>query len=433
MALLSAVNRIFFGSAFVLLLCTVGAVLWGRLRFFPLLHPRKTLRALGGGGENFRSLTLALAGTLGVGNIVGVSAAIHYGGAGALFWMWISAFCMMPVKYAEIYLSVRLREKRDDGWHGGPMYYMPHAFRNNRVGKSAAIFFAVLCLFASFFLGNLIQIRAAASGAAQLFDLPAFLTAALMLSAALFLIFCDREKLTAFTSFAIPVLCVGYLALCIWVLLCCRERLPQVLRQIFADAFSFRAAAGGVGGTLFFAALRQGCAKGVFSHEGGCGTAPISYAGAPGADPVKTGVWGMLEIFVDTVLLCTLTGLVLLVTPKQTGAWGSFSQVAEAFGSVCGVWGERFIGAAVIVFAFSTLVCWSFYGAECIRWFTPAKGTLTGYRLLFCLAVIPGVYAEERFVWEMNDFCTMAMTALNVLVVLKLFGRVRTETKSYFH
>lgn len=426
---LQGINRYIFGPAFPVFLCIAGLVMWGMLGGRLLRRPVEALRAMRGGEGGFRALTLALAGTLGVGNIVGVAVALQYGGAGALFWMWMSAICMMPVKYAEIYLSTAHRIKSEDGYHGGPMYYIPTAFTNKRWGKRAAAIFAILCLVASFCLGNLIQIRAAADAVNIIGGLPPYITAAMMLFAALFLIFSDRRRLTKFTSIAIPFFCAGYCVFSLMILIMHREMLGTVCARIFSEAFSFRAAGGGIGATLFSAALRHGCAKGVFSHEGGCGTAPISYAGMEHVNPVGAGLWGVLEIFVDTMILCTMTGLVLLLFPGQVD--GGLDFVVRAFGYFGGKTAQIFIAGAVIVFAFSTLVCWSYYGGECIRYFTSSPRAKKGYRILFCLAVIPGVFAAEEMVWELNDFCTMCMTLLNVSVLLRLLPEIRNGVTNH--
>ncbi|MBQ8578025.1 MAG: amino acid carrier protein [Clostridia bacterium] len=446
------------GALFLIFLLGCGWYTGRRLSWFCFVHPVKTVRRLfsrrtvsaetdtadkeqtqtGAGYSPVRALTVALAGTLGVGNITGVAAAIALGGPGALFWMWVSALCTMLIKYAEVVLAVETREsipvtrcgKTMREYHGGPMRY----FAYYRHGGVLTAIFCVLCIAASFVQGNLLQMTAAVSGASTVFGTAVLPTAVVLTLLAAILVTGGRRRIAAFTETMIPLMTLLYTVMCLTVIFRNAQELPQILGTIVSSALTPRAAGGGIaagyGTAGMLLAMRHGCAKGVFSHEAGCGTSPISHAGAETDDSVRQGILGIAEVFVDTILLCTMTGLVLLLSGFGYGMTGEdyTAAVTAAFGQWFGAAGEMFLGISMVFYAFATLVCWSFYGTECVR--TLAKRhqkRWTGlYLFFYILCTLCAAYAGGGVLWSLSDGLTMAMTVLNTTAVAGLLGRVRT-------
>lgn len=379
-----------------------------------------------------RALTVALAGTLGVGNITGVAAAILLGGSGALFWMWVSALTTMLIKYAEVVLAVRTRTLiTHDGereYHGGPMRYL----RLLPGGKITVPVFCVLCIAASFVQGNLIQTSAAAVCLDRTFSFPPLPAALLFSFSAAALIFGGRKRISAFTEAMIPLMTGLYFLMGTAVILRNLPALPDVFADIFENAFSLRAVTGGGGGTLMLAAMRHGCAKGVFSHEAGCGTAPISHAGAETDSAHRQGLLGIAEVAVDTLILCTVTGLVLLLSGVGYGgdAGDSTKAVLDAFSLWFGQPAAVFLTVSILFYAFATVVCWSFYGTECLAALTGARRERFArnlYLALFSLCTCLGAFLGSGRLWQLSDFLTISMTVLNTLGVIRLLPMVKKE------
>lgn len=434
------------GFVFSLFLIAAGAYTAYRLRFFCFLHPISVLKTLtvrepeqaASGYSPSRALAVALAGTLGVGNITGVAAAILLGGPGALFWMWVSALCTMLIKYAEVYLAVITRRTIQDGrtvrCAGGPMRYL----RLLPGGAVWSVLFCLLCIGASFLQGNLLQSTAALSCVTNTFAVPPVPTAVVFSLAAALLVFGGRGRIAAFCSAMIPLLSVLYAVMGLTVILCNAASVPAVLSLVFRDAFSMRAL--GIGGSAsMLLAMRHGCAKGVFTHEAGCGTAPISHAGAETACPEKQATLGIAEVFVDTMVLCTITGLVLLLSgvgSMQIGAAYDYQAVVlGAFRMWFGDAAAVFITVSIVFYAFAALVCWSFYGTECLRYLLSDCGELvtargvTVYLSFYVLCTFLGVWTEAAGLWQISDVLTMAMTALNTCGVMVLLGRVKVPVR----
>lgn len=434
MRFLEWINLYGLGVLFPIYLCVIGSSVSVALRHFVLLHPFQSIRLLfsekkHGTYSPLRAMSLALAGTLGVGNIVGVAVALSLGGSGALFWMWMSAFATMLIKYAEITLSVAYRrEKKANGitlHYGGPMYYIERKW-----GRTAGKMFAVLCICASF-CGNLVQMRSASEATTEIFHLPRWLGAVLIFVGCTVLIHGGRDRIASFTSCVIPCLTVLYVLFCCYAIISMRARMPAVLASVFRSAFSPRSAAGGFSGHLVLCAMRHGIAKGVYSHEAGCGTAPISYAGADSNSPAQNGMFGILEVFVDTILLCTLTGLVILGAFPDACFMGGegLCIVTQAFSKAIGGFSVYFLAGSIIVFAFSTVICWSFYGSESVGYLTKRSAWIRRYRFAFCLISSFSVFLGSGFVWELNDFFTVCMTILNTACLLTYLPQLQKITR----
>ena len=409
----------------VITLCGVFYLV--KLRFFFFAHPVITAKAMFSDKSSFRALSLSLAGTLGVGNIVGVSMAIRLGGAGAVFWMWASALVAAVLKYAEIVLAVKYRRKnKDGGYCGGPMYYMKDGI-NGAIGGILAAIFALLGVIMSFILGNLVQTGAAVSAAAHIVNVPAVcIGAALSLLCAVSL-FGGYRAVSRVTSVVVPIMSGAYIVVSIKIIVSGAGELPAVFEKIFSSAFDFSAAGGGVIGFLSSAAIRHGVAKGAYSHEAGGGTAPISHAQSNAKSPARQGLLGLFEVFFDTVIICTLTALVILLYGGDAN--GGMDAVSAAFTHFCGGAGKYIVSISIISFAFSTLICWGYYGRACLDYLFRGKRAGIVYLAAYCAFTVAASLVGETRAWLMTDIGVSVMTAVNLIAVVALWRDVRAETE----
>ena len=321
------VIRLLTGGAIPPLLLLVGGFFLLYLRGAPLRFPRRMLRAMThknspDGVSPFRAVTLALAGTLGVGNIVGVANALRVGGAGALFWMWVSALLAMVLKYAEILLAVSHRRTAPDGTHtGSAVCYIRDRFPS-RAGTALAAVFGGLTVLDALSMGCVIQVNAVSSALHGTLGLPLPAAGALLLVLSVPVILRPPRAVSALTEYLVPIMSLGYLVLSLAVLILRREAVAPALASVFREAFHPQSAAGGFLGFLTCRALRVGTMRGLLSNEAGCGTAPTAHACAATDSPASQGVWGIFEVFADTILLCTVTALVILVSFPSVKCWG---------------------------------------------------------------------------------------------------------------
>lgn len=364
--------------------------------------------ARGGNASSFRAVTMALAGTLGVGNITGVADAVMKGGAGVLFWMWISSLAAMVVKYAEIVLLMRkCRAASDPGAPVGPTVYMRPA--------GAAVLFALFGLLAGFTVGSGLQATAVCRAAGLFFPLPPLLFSASLGLSALFFILRGKHTLFALTSVLVPAMSFLYVGMCLAVIVRGAQGVPSALFEIFRGAFGFETAARGCTATAF-CALRFGVIRGLLSNEAGCGTAPIAHAHAS-ALPERQGKLGVWEVAVDTLLLCTLTGLTLLLSgasaDEPTRAVGR--ALSGVFGRSSGV----LLTLALFVFAFATLLCWSVYLDSFVSFLfrrsRRRKAAVAAARILFCLFACCACFIDEDLLWTLSDLAVCGMTLINLI------------------
>ena len=417
------------------LLLLVGVFFLVYLKGYPWRAPRQMLSAMRQNGEGgtspFRAMMLALAGTLGVGNIVGVASAIAVGGAGAVFWMWISALFAMILKYAEILLAVshRRTDKRG-GFFGGAVYYIRDCFLERRWKKLAIIVpavFAVLMVVDALSMGCVIQVRAVGETLEGVVGIPTVYSGVLLVVLTLPLLARGTKGISALTEYLVPIMTAGYIILSVAVLILRRDAIGSVLLSIWRDAFTPESAVGGVSGFLLSRALRVGTMRGLLSNEGGCGTAPTAHAEADAKSPAHQGVWGIFEVFADTIVLCTATALVILVSGVDTTSGGVMMTVT-AYSSVLGGFAEWFFSAAVFCFGYATLLCWGSYGMESVRFLSPKKRWRVLYILAFGLCILFGVRGAPEAVWNIADFAIAAMTVINLFVLLLLCREVREKT-----
>ncbi len=412
------------------------------LRGKPLNSPTGMLRALkkpsANGMSPFRAVTLALAGTLGVGNIVGVANAILIGGAGAVFWMWVSALLAMILKYGEILLAVKHRKTRRDGSHyGGAAYYIRACFlKRNRpkFGGFLSVVFSLLIILDAFTMGCVIQVNAVASAFDGILGIPALPCGLLLLAITAPVIVRGAKGISALTEYLVPIMSGGYLILSVAVLILRRDALLPILGRIFQEAFSPVGAVGGAIGVLTSKALRVGTMRGLLSNEAGCGTAPTAHAASGTDSPAAQGVWGIFEVFVDTVLLCTLTALVILSVFPDLHDFGlsPVMLTVRAYSSVLGSWAEIFLAAAIFCFGYATVICWAGYGLESLRAVTSKKRYAALYFVLFCLCIPLGASVAPNAVWSISDFAIAALTAINLAVLFLMRKEIREETVQVF-
>ena len=418
------------------LLLLTGAFFLIYLKGYPWRVPRKMLSVMReergeGRTSSFRAMMLALAGTLGVGNIVGVANAIAIGGAGAVFWMWVSALFAMILKYAEILLAVSHRRTgRSGGFFGGAAYYIRDCFlslRRVRLAVLVPCVFAILMVIDALSMGCVIQVRAVSETLEQVVGIPVVYSGVLLVILTLPLLARGSKGISALTEYLVPIMTAGYIILSVAVLILRHDALGEAFLSILQGAFCAESAVGGVSGFLLSRALRVGTMRGLLSNEGGCGTAPTAHAEADAKSPAHQGVWGIFEVFADTVVLCTATALVILVSGVDMTSGGVMMTVM-AYSSVLGNFAAWFFAAAVFCFGYATLLCWGSYGLESVRFLSPKKRWRILYVLVFGLCILFGVRGAPELVWSIADFSIAAMTAINLCVLLLLRREVREET-----
>lgn len=428
------------GGATPLLIAAVGIFFLIYLKGGPFRAPRRMLCALthqsqaAGGVSPFRAVTLALAGTLGVGNIVGVANALWLGGAGALFWMWISALLAMLLKYAEILLAVAHRRTGYRGGHfGGAIYYIRDRFPT-RLGAAVAAVFGALTILNAWSMGCVIQVNAVASALHGTLRMPLPLAGFLLLVLAAPVVVRSSRAVSALTEYLIPIMSLGYLVLSVAVLAVRHAELIPALRSVFAEALHPHSAAGGLLGFLTCNSLRVGTMRGLLSNEAGCGTAPTAHAGAATDSPAAQGVWGIFEVFADTVLLCSITALVLLVGLPSLQAFGgdAVMMTISAYTGVLGDWAKWFFCAAVFCFGYATVICWAGYGKAALQALTAKKAPQWLYLAVFLGCIPVGACLAPTAIWSVADFALFAMTAINLCVLLACRKEIRDYTEQAF-
>lgn len=436
--MLEQINSFISGITVPLFLCAAGLFFCFKLGFFHLFRPLAVIRGLRSGGSSgvssAKAVTLALAGTLGVGNIVGVSSAIHLGGFGAVMWMWISALLAMLLKYAEIVLAIIYRKRRADGtFDGSAMHYIKARFISlglPRLGGIIAAVFAVAFLVCSLTMGSMLQARAASEALCGVFGVPCVLTGVAM--GLLTLTVCARgtKGLLRVTELLVPVMSVGYAVMSLAVILSNAEQVPSAFSLIFSSAFSASAAAGGIGGFLFNKAVRYGVMRGLVSNEAGCGTAPAAHAIADCRSPASQGFWGIFEVFADTVVLCTMTALTVILEYDAASRFaGNYMMMTlSAFRSCLGSYAAYFLCAAVICFALATVLCWSHYGLCALRYLYPNRDMRLPFFTVYSLCVFIGACASSELSWLLSDLSMGIMALINLGVIWSMWREVRSQT-----
>lgn len=373
----------------------------------------------------FQAMTTALAGTMGVGNIAGVATALVAGGPGAIFWMWVSAFFGMATKYAEIFLAVKYREKNADGSYvGGPMYYMKRC----KMGSVLSAAFCLLCVVCSLGVGNLTQTHSASSMLGSAFSIPEMISGAVIALLVGMVILGGIRRISTLTEMIIPFISIAYIFGAAAFLYINRSGIAPAFALIFKAAFGMRQAAGGVMGYAMSSAVRFGLSRGVFTNEAGLGSAPIAHAAADCKSPQHQAVWGVFEVFLDTIVVCTITALVLLCAQGgqlwHSGLDGSLL-TAAAFESAFGPLGVKFLAISVTLFALTAMLGWYYYGERSVAFlFGERKALKRVYALLFVAFVFIGSCVELGTVWTVADVLNAAMIFPNAIALLLLRNEV---------
>lgn len=383
--------------------------------------------------SHFQALMTALAATVGTGNIVGVATAIALGGPGALFWMWMTGLVGMATKYAEALLSVKYRIADSRGEQcGGPMYYLKRGLGHGRLGTFLGGAFALFAAIAAFGIGNMVQSNSISDALQTSFGVPVWLSGAVITVGAGAVILGGIRSIGRFTGFFVPVMIVGYCAAMLWLLILHVDRIPEAFRLIFSGAFSGTAATGGFVGAALAQAIRFGVARGIFSNESGLGSAGIAAAAAQTREPVRQAMVSMTQTFIDTIVVCTFTGLTIVAS----GAWSSglngapLTQAAFREG-LPGTWGGWLVAISLSMFAFSTILGWSYYGEKSAEYLFGER-VVTPYRVLFVAAAFVGSMLKLDLVWTLADVMNAMMALPNLIGLLLLSGVVATETRRYF-
>ncbi|MBQ9079837.1 MAG: sodium:alanine symporter family protein [Clostridia bacterium] len=440
--MLEFINTYIFGFATPAALIAAGVFFAFRLKFFHVTRPALvwqtlTARNAGGGMSPARALSLALAGTLGVGNIVGVASAIHLGGVGSIFWMWVSALAAMLLKYAETVLALRHRRRGVDGeYHGGAMYYIKDFFaahRHAKVGIFLAAMFALLCILDAISMGCVIQVNAVSRALLGVCNVGTAFTGGVLAVLTVAVIASGRDGIAHLTERLVPLMTVVYIIMSVAVMILRRDSLPAAFAAILEDAFSFDSALGGVVGFVLSRGVRYGTMRGLMSNEAGCGTAPIAHAGSSVSYPAQQGIWGIFEVFVDTILLCTMTAVVIIISLGEVSVYGAdpIMMTLRAYSAVLGSWSEYVMCAMVLFFGFATVICWAHYGMECVSYLTERRGWRWTFVVAYGLAAAVGAVAAPDAVWSVADFALGAMTIINLAVICAMSGEVVSETREY--
>ena len=406
-------------------------------------------KAEAGHGEitPFQAVTTALAATVGTGNIAGVTGAIILGGPGAVFWMWISALVGMCTKYAEVLLAVKYRERNEKGeWVGGPMYYIKNGLGKNF--KWLGTIFAVLGAIAAFGIGNISQINSIADSVnqvAQAFNPAAasakgtiaLVTGIVVAAFVAVVVIGGVKRIGQVTEKLVPFMAVIYIVCALIVVIAHAGAIPAVFGMIFTGAFNPAAVVGGAVGITIRLAMTKGVGRGVFSNEAGLGSAPIAHASTSERDPVKQGLYGIFEVFMDTIVICTLTSLVVLCSGAADGHWGE-SAVAGATTTIAGfstVFGPKFgsslLAIGLLLFATSTILGWSLYGTRCIEYLLGSKA-VRPYQIVFVIVIVLGAVADLKLVWDVSDTLNGLMAIPNLIGLLLLSPVVIKVTREYF-
>lgn len=450
------INGVVWGVPMLLLIVGTGLYLSFRLNFFQFAHfghamrntigkcfGKDTKKSAGSGSVTpLQAVTTALAATVGTGNIVGVTGAIAMGGPGAVFWMEVSALVGMLTKFSEVTLSIRFRERNADGdWVGGPMYYI-----KNGLGpkfKWLGVLFSVLGALAAFGIGNMTQMNSIATSITSAINtiVPSSsghnfgicLTAGILMSIICLLTYIGGiKRIGSVTEKLVPVMAIVYIVSSLIVIFAHIGNIGPVLESIFVGAFDPTAVVGGAVGITIQTAMTRGVSRGVFSNEAGLGSAPIAHAAADTEGPVQQGLFGIFEVFVDTIIICTMTALVILTsgTPINFGTPAGVELTNAAFAMTFGPGASVIVSVGLCMFAGSTILSWGLYGTRCAE-FLFGRKVIKPYQLLFCALVVVGSVMELSLAWNIADTLNALMAIPNLIAVLILSPVVFKLTKEY--
>ncbi|HCJ58234.1 alanine/glycine:cation symporter family protein [Lutispora sp.] len=376
----------------------------------------------------FQAVATALAATVGTGNIAGVATAIAIGGPGAVFWMWLSAIFGMTTKFGEVVLSINYREKTPDGrFVGGPMYYIEKGLKM----KWLAYVFAAFGALAAFGIGNMVQSNSVAASLEVSFGINKLVTGIVLAVLAAIVIIGGIKRIGQVTEKLVPFMAAFYIIGALIIIFSNISHIGEAFRLIFGSAFSGSAAVGGFAGSTMKIAMTKGIARGVFSNEAGLGSAPIAHAAATTDHPVRQGLWGVFEVFVDTIVICSLTALSIIMS----GVWNSGATGSElttmAFNEGLPGPGGYIVSVGILLFAFSTILGWAYYGERCAEYLFGSKVNMI-YRIIWIPFIVIGAIGGLNLLWDLADTLNGLMAIPNLIGVLGLSGVVIKLTKEFF-
>ena len=439
-SILSTASSWAWGPAMLILILGTGLYLSIRLKFLPLRNLGLAFKLMIKGRQSqqegdippFGALMTAMAATVGTGNIAGVAAALFIGGPGAIFWMWITALIGMATKYSEAVLAVHYRETDEDGRHvGGPMYAIKNGMGHK--WRHLATAFALFGAIAAFGIGNMVQANAVAGAMENAFDINNMLTGVVLMLLIGLVIFGGVKRIAKTATALVPLMALLYITVSLWIIATHIDALPTALATIVSSAFTGSAAAGGFAGASIILAIQFGVARGVFSNEAGLGSAPIAHAAAKTNSPVQQGHIAMLGTFIDTIIICTMTALVIMVTGVWTSGETGSVLTSQAFSAgLNSDLGAVIVTVSLAVFAFTTLLGWSYYGERCAEYLTNTK-VITPYRVLWIVAIFAGAALSDYFntVLILADVLNALMAIPNLIALLVLAPVIIKLTNEY--
>ena len=435
--LLKAIDAFAWGPPLLILLVGTGIYLTIRLGLLQVARLPKAFQLIftkdkgHGDVSSFAALCTALAATVGTGNIIGVATAIKVGGPGALFWMWMAAFFGMATKYAEGLLAIKYRTKDANGAvAGGPMHYI--LLGMGEKWRPLAIFFALAgVLVALLGIGTFTQVNSITESIQNTAQVDPAITALILSIFVGIAVFGGLKSISKVSTAVVPFMAIVYILGTLTVILFNIEKIPATLALIFTSAFSPTAAVGGFAGASIRMAIQNGVARGVFSNESGLGSAPIAAAAAKTNEPVEQGLISMTGTFIDTLIICTLTGLTILVTGVWSGDLNGVALTQSAFSTVFSYFGPSLLTIFLVLFAFTTILGWNYYGERCFEFLFGVR-FIWLYRVVFVVMVLLGGFIELDMVWIIADIVNALMALPNLIALLVLSPVVIAETKKYF-
>ncbi len=448
----SVVNSFAWGPLMLALLVGTGIFLtiktkWPQVKHFPwvlkntigTIFDKNKQTEKGVNITPFQAVATALAGTVGTGNIAGVTGAIFTGGPGAVFWMWLAAFFGMVTKYSEIVLAMKFRETDKDGvYHGGPMYYI-----KNGLGQKfnwLAVLFCILGGIACFGIGNIAQTTEISNSLTSLFHFSPVVSAIIIAVFVGLVVIGGIKRIGAVAEYLVPFMSCFYILAGIIVIILRINHIPAVIALIFKEAFSFKSIGGGIFGYTIMRAMKMGFARGVFSNEAGLGSAPIAHAASEEKEACKQAIWGIFEVFIDTIVICSITAFTVILSGilDVPGGISSFASngvaAATAFNTILpGNLGGTIIQISLIFFSFTTVLGWAYYGENCWRYLTNNnKVAITVFKIIFVALTIIGSTGNGSLMWDISDTLNGLMAIPNLIALLLLSPVVTKMTKEYF-
>lgn len=436
------VNALVWGIPMIVLILSTGIAFSIRTKFFQFTKIRHildvTLMSLFRKDKDkdrkdkkaitqFQALSTALAATIGTGSIAGVATAITIGGAGAVFWMWVSAFFGMMTVFAENILGIYYRRKNENGeWMGGAMYYIEYGLKS----KWLAVVFSIFCILASFGMGNMAQSNSISDAMNSTFGVPQKITGVITAFLVGVVILGGIKRIGKFAEMVIPFISVLFVLASLVILLINIKSIPTVLLNIVKGAFGIRETMGGISGAVVSKAVSMGIRRGVFSNEAGLGSSVMAHCACDVKEPVVQGMWGIVEVFIDTMVVCTLTALVILSSGYVGKGSDGSSLVILSYSQHLGKAGGIFISVSIVIYAFATLIGWSYFGEKAVEYIFGTE-KIKAYKIIFIIVAYIGAVSELKLVWGISDTFNGLMAIPNIVALWFLSGLVSDITKNY--